>query len=48
MSNIVIKPQASIRVSEGVLLGVLITEGYREEARVVTEPGVDVIVGHDE
>lgn len=47
VSNIVTEPRASVRLRRGVLLAVLIMEGYREDARVVTEPDVGVILGRD-
>lgn len=48
VSNVVRKPLARVSVRNGILLAMLSTEGYREKARVVTEPGVGVIVGNDQ
>lgn len=48
VSNVVRKRLAIVTVKEGILLAVLTMDGYREEARVVTEADVGVIVGHDQ
>ncbi len=48
VSNVVLEPQASVRVRDGVLLAVMTAGSRSGKARVVTESGVGVIVGHDE
>lgn len=48
VSNVVRKPLARVGVKKGMLLAVVSTEGCGGQARVVTDPEVGVIVGHDQ